>query len=93
MRKQEIKELFVINYLKNKSDTIDILNTPFMDLYIDTFKPEKWSLQFSGAPMCPEVGRLLSSMYKKGILRRHSIGLSEMGVGWPKWIYVYSLRR
>jgi hypothetical protein len=87
----EKKRAFVIEFLRRNRHA-DVLNRPFMLAYIEKFSPKKWTETMYGAPRCPEVGRLLSSMAKGGILKKSATGLSGMEAGFPNWIYVYSLQ-
>ncbi len=88
--RRHAKGEFVIEYLR-ASRHVDVLNRPFVEAYIEKFSP-KWVETAYGAPKCPEVGRLLASMERGGTLKRSATGLSGMGWGFPKWVYVYSLQ-
>ena len=84
-----VKEKFIIDYLREHKFA-DIMNVDFVDKYTKAFNP-KVVIQPFGANGCPELGRLLSSMYKGQILTRCSIGMSGLEVCFPKWVYVYEL--
>jgi hypothetical protein len=86
------KEQFVTEYLKTKTVAVDILNSEFVCDFIDKFKP-KFQQTFFGAPKVKELGKLLSSMYKKGLLTRSPVGLHKPEWGFPKWVYCYSLNK
>jgi hypothetical protein len=71
---------------------MDILNSDFVWDYIEaTEAPHK--IQFFGAPKCAQLGRDLSKMYEKKMLRRYTCGVGNglSGQGFPKWVYVYKL--
>lgn len=72
---------------------VDILHADFVDKFIDRFKPAFHAVNW-GAYKCPSLNRLLARMYKKSILRRSIIGLGlNWQPGFPKWVYVYSVRQ
>lgn len=81
---------WVIDWIeKNKTD-VDILNSKFVDDYVNQFNAKVEILPF-GPNRCLELGKLLSWGYKNGYLNRARISISCKGVGFPNWIYVYSL--
>lgn len=47
-----------------------------------------------GAPRCPQLGRDLATMHADGLLDRQSVGLpaGDASMGFPKWVYSYSLK-
>lgn len=89
------KEIWVIEYLKSKKSLkfVDILDEDFVIEYIDKFGA-KFDNRTIGSPYCSELSKLLSIMYKKGLLYRypHGVrsGLCQDG-NFPKWVYSYEL--
>ncbi|KKN66070.1 hypothetical protein LCGC14_0475480 [marine sediment metagenome] len=84
-----VKERWVLKNMPKCG--VDILNSDFVDLYIAAFNPV-YRLTNWGAYKCPQLGKLLSQMFKKNILERGTISL---GINWepgfPKWVYSYSI--
>ncbi len=93
----EDKEKWIIEYLKNKRSLcyVDILDEEFVKAYIEKFNA-KFKYRGIGAPICNELSKLLSLMYKKELLIRypHGVrsGLSQDG-HFPKWVYSYELTK
>lgn len=89
------KQEWILNYLEQKKNTpycqINILDRYFVDAYIEKFNP-KYTSQPYGADTVPEIGILLSYMYKCNLLNRYIIGLNKMESGFPKWVYTYELK-
>jgi hypothetical protein len=86
------KEEFIMEWLIQENH-LDTLNTEFVDAYINAFSPPHKIMTF-GANKCPELGRLLSSMYKRGIITRQSFGITNGAwqYGFPKWVWSYSIK-
>jgi hypothetical protein len=82
------KHEWIYNYAKINGH-IDILNSDFVDDYIKKFNPV-YKIQPYGANSCKELGRVLSSMYKNGLLNRFVMGIPYM-VGFPRWVYCYEV--
>ena len=82
---------WVRDWLKQNNTPVDILNSKFVDDYINEFNPSKVEILPFGANRCPELGKLLSWGYKNGYLNRGRVSISCKEVGFPNWIYVYSL--
>ena len=71
----------------------DILNSDFVQSFLNAFSPPFRETNW-GARKCPSLGRLLSRMYKKGILTRGIIGLGlNWQPGFPRWVYVYQVSK
>lgn len=85
------KQEWVIEYLREHKEGVDILNQDFVDKYIEKFNP-KYAVQPYGANTCKQLNRLLSDMYHCNMLNRWVVGLSGIGMGFPKWVYVYTLK-
>lgn len=70
---------------------VDVLNSDFVDAYIDAtkaaFRPTNY-----GAYKCAQLGRDLAKMVDQGIMRRHRIGIEGLaGMGFPRWVWSYTL--
>ena len=87
------KEKFVIEYLA-KEQFVDILNQDFMTAFAIHFDCRVFR-QTIGAPRVPLAGKTLSAMFKKGLLTRFTVGIGNYagGIGFPKWVYSYSLAK
>ena len=87
------KENFVIEYLA-KEQFVDVLNQDFMTAFAIRFDCRVFR-QTIGSPRVPLAGKTLSAMFKKGLLTRFTVGIDNYagGVGFPKWVYSYSLAK
>ena len=87
--KKECQEQFIIEYLLEhlKADACD---TDFHDQYHDKFGG-KQKLCFYGASPVYKAQRLLSSMYKRGLLVRKRVSIFGLQIDMPNWVYVYEL--
>ena len=87
------KEQFIIRYLE-KEKFVDVLNQDFMVAFAMKFDCRVFR-QTIGAPRVPLAGKTLSAMFKKGLLSRFTCGIDGYagGVGFPKWVYSYSLAK
>ena len=89
------KENWVIEYLKNKEFLafVNMLDIDFVNSFVEQFQA-RYDDMTLGAVKCKELSKLLSSMYKNGLLKRYShgvrSGLSKDGK-FPKWVYSYEL--
>lgn len=92
------KEQWIIDYISNKANFkfVDMLDSDFVYDYV-----EKFDIKFEdnfGAPKCKELSKLLSSMYKKGLLNRFPHGVrsgfnqDHENYKAPKWVYSYELK-
>lgn len=91
MVKYKQQREWVVQWLK-VNYSCDVLNRDFHDEFADEFKV-KQVFRMIGANECPQAMRVLSRMYHKDhYLNRSAIGLSQLGMGFPKWVYVYSLK-
>jgi hypothetical protein len=83
-----------INERKQRGDScgVNVLYSDFVDWYIEKTNA-KYGIQFFGAFSCPQLGRDLSAMYKAGLLKRHTESLApgDAAMGFPKWIYTYTI--
>lgn len=74
---------------KNEQRQVDVLDRYFVDAYIGATEAAFTAVSF-GADKCPQLGRDLSKMKKRGFLKRHAIGVGGMcGMGFPKWVWSY----
>ena len=75
---------------KRSSDFLSALDADFVNRYIDatgaTYRP-----MMIGADRCAMLAADLKALHDAGILSRHSTGISGMGPGWPRWVWLYSL--
>lgn len=70
---------------------VDVLNSDFVDAYIDATKP-KFRVTNYGAWKCPQLGRDLAQMVEDGVLRRHRVGIAGLAsMGFPRWVWSYEL--
>jgi hypothetical protein len=71
---------------------VDILDSEFVDSYAEKTDANLNYMHF-GANKCRRLGSDLSAMHKKGLLDRCSVGLSyaQAGIGFPKWVWSYSI--
>lgn len=71
---------------------VDVLNAAFVESFIRAFDPD-WTPTMWGAHKCPALGRLLANMARDGVLKRFASGLGpNWQPGFPRWVYVYSLK-
>lgn len=84
---------WIIKFIKNyKCNSVDILNTDFIDAYMENCNPKRIDYQPFGANKVPELGSILSEMYHSNMLERGTIGLPRCEDGFPKWVYTYWLK-
>jgi len=87
------KQAWVMEYVQRHGH-VDVLNVHFVDAYIERFTPRKVIYQPYGAHKVPEIGRLLSNMFRANMLDRFPMGLQYLcGMGFPRWVYCYNLPR
>ena len=83
------KERWVLKHIPKVG--VDILNADWVDAYIESFNAPHRICNW-GANKCPQLGKLLSQMYKKNILNRGVIALGRAWQpGFPKWVYTYAV--
>lgn len=90
MKKYADKKQWILDYMKNpdhKYHSIDIFGEEFVSAYVDKFNPENIGWYIYGTPKIPELGKILSQMYKDGILKRYTVGCKIWQDGYPKWFY------
>jgi hypothetical protein len=75
---------------QRKFEFFDILNEGFVDAYAGSTGGAVEPTMF-GAHKCPQLGRDLAALARDGLLQRQSIGVHNMGMGFPRWVYSYSL--
>ena len=95
MKNQHEKQEFIMDYLQQRKNTpycqVNVLNSHFVNEYIEKFSPKYIPMPY-GAHKVPELGKILSNMYRCHLLYRYIVGLQHMESGFPKWIYTYELR-
>lgn len=91
MSKSEEKLNWIKEYMQTQEKYVDILNRTFSDAYIERFNP-RHRVQPFGANTCPELGRILSMGFKKGMFERGRAGITTGFPGMAKWVYVYNLK-
>lgn len=72
------------------STSVDVLNADFVNWYIDTTGAD-YEFMMYGAHKCKQLSRDLGEMFSAGILARSAYGLPGVGMGFPKWVYIYRL--
>ncbi len=82
----------VILKLVAKHGLVDVLNVLFVDAYVEATQAKIVPMPF-GANKCKQLGSDLSVMFKCGMLDRSRIGLRAMEPGFPKWVFVYELKK
>ena len=87
------KEKFVIEYLEREK-FVDVLDVEFMRSFAMRFACKAFNMNH-GAPRVPLASKTLSDMLKGGLLERYVVGMNSYagGVGYPKWVYSYSLAK
>jgi hypothetical protein len=71
---------------------VDVLNSGFVDTFVQATGATA-IVQPYGANKCPTLGRDLAAMVHCGILKRHRTGITGLaGMGFPRWVWCYSLR-
>ncbi|MCD6674869.1 MAG: hypothetical protein LT106_18705 [Burkholderiaceae bacterium] len=70
------------------------LDRDFVDRYVEE-TGAKAQLRTVGADYCPQLGRDLRAMWRRGRLTRSATGIDGglCGMGFPRWCWVYRLRR
>lgn len=94
MKQYEQKKQWILDYMQNpnhKYHDIDIFGEEFVDAYINQFNPQTIYKYAYGVPAVPELGRILSKMFKEGLLQRFTVGCKIWRDGYPKWFYTYLL--
>lgn len=91
IRKQEKKQ-WIFEYMRtHQSEFIDIVSEPFVLAYVKEFQPKNIEWHVYGAPKVPEIGKLLTELYKDGKVNRYRYVCDAYRDGYPKWFYVYYL--
>ena len=87
------KEKFIIEWLE-REQFVDVLCQDFMEQFANRFKCKGRRMSI-GAPRVQLAGKTLSTMFKKGLLTRFTVGIDAYagGIGFPKWVYSYSLAK
>ena len=91
----ETKKQWILKYMSDpihKGELIDITAAPFVNAYVDEFKPEFVEWYAYGAPKVPEISNLLAELYKEGKVWRHRPYCEISQDGYPRWFYIYNLK-
>lgn len=94
MKNQEEKKQWILDYMSDsnhKNEFFDIVAEPFVNAYVDEFEPEIIEWYPYGAPKVPELGKLLSLLYKEGKVWRKRNYCKIWEDGYPRWFYMYFL--
>lgn len=90
---KEDKKQWILNYIEeHKKEFVDITAEKFVLAYIDKFNPEIIEWYPFGAPKVPEIGKLLSDLYKENKVWRYRHYCENWQDGYPKWFYIYNLK-
>jgi hypothetical protein len=85
------QEQWIIDWLNGRPhEKIDACDEEFHEAFHQRFGGARAQTYF-GAQRVYKAQRLLAQMYRDGKLKRFVDGLSGMGDGWPRWVYVYEL--
>lgn len=69
---------------------VDVLDRDFVVAYVEATGASATPVAF-GAPRCPMLGRDLAALCRAGRLDRFPVGISGGEVGFPSWVYSYTL--
>lgn len=94
------KEQWIVDYIQNESTFkyVDIMDEDFVGSFIETFDDTDSEFLGLGAPKCKQLSKLLSSMYKNGVLDRWAHGIRSgynqdyRNYNAPKWVYSYKIK-
>ena len=82
---------WILNWIKNYGEPVDVLNTYFVDAYIKATKAN-YSVRMYGANYCPQLGGDLLAMTKACLLKRRRTGIQGFGaMGFPRWVWSYEI--
>lgn len=71
------KKEWIIQYMadpRHKNHFIDIVGEEFVNAYVDKFAPKVIEWYPYGAPKVPEIGKLLTELYKEKVLVNNCVG-------------------
>lgn len=92
MRKID-KKRWIMNYIRENTKIFaDVCSEEFVQAYIEQCSPKRVIDKGAFVPYVPELGRYLSELYNEGYLSRYAHGLNYSNDGYPKWVYVYTIR-
>lgn len=89
------KKEWIIQYMadpRHKNHFIDIVGEEFVNAYVDKFAPKVIEWYPYGAPKVPEIGKLLTELYKENKVSRHRHYCDIWQDGYPRWFYIYFLK-
>lgn len=85
------REAWIIAYLEEQKDAVDVLNADFVQDYI-LATDASFRVQMYGAHKCPQLGRDLSRLAAQRRLKRARTPIEGMaGMGFPTWVWSYRL--
>ena len=89
---KEDKKQWILDYiLWHKNESVDVVSENFVNAYVNKFNPKIVEWYPYGAPMVPELGRLLAELYKENKVGRYRHYCESWQDGYPKWFYIYYL--
>lgn len=94
MRRYKDRAAWILQWMQRRGVLyVDVLRTDFVCDYIDETGATS-SLMLIGAPKCRRLSDDLLRMYRDGVLKRFPAGLGrgDSSMGFPKWIWSYSVR-
>ncbi len=72
-----------------RGPSVDVLNRSFVDDYVEATGAQTKVMPY-GADKCPQLGRDLAAMARKGRFRRFTPGLQGLvSEGFPRWVWSY----
>lgn len=88
------KKQWILDYMLQHSDEfIDVFSENFVNAYIYQFDPQIIEYYPYGTPKVPELGRLLSELYKENKVSRYRHYCENWQDGYPRWFYSYFARQ
>lgn len=85
-----LHQKFILEWLKTHKGT-DCLDSEFHDKFHQQFGGKRKEYLWGASPVVASM-KALATMYRCGILSRGIVSITG-GIGFPKWVYVYSLKR
>lgn len=92
MAKEENKQ-WILKYMSEHQDEfIDVMTEKFVLAYVKEFNPEVIEWYPYGSPKVPEIGKLLTELYKEDKVGRYRHYCKIWQDGYPRWFYIYYLK-
>jgi len=95
MKNQQEKMWWILDYMadpEHKNEFFDITAEPFVNAYVNKFKPKIIEWYPYGAPKVPEIGKLLLLLYREDKVWRYRQYCEWYQDGYPRWFYTYLLK-